>query len=96
MTSLGVFVVYMAIDFVWARYTHHMMVKNAKTAGFLAAVIVLLAGVGTIGFTTDHWLLIPAMAGAFAGTWIATCDTLHNLVRAVRRGRPSGGRATRQ
>lgn len=94
MTALGVFVVYLAIDFVWARYTKHVMAKNAMTAGFLSAAIIFLNGLGTISFTSDHWMLIPAALGAFVGTWVATCEPLGRLVRALRRPSTRRGSAS--
>lgn len=92
MTALGVFAAYLVIDFAWALYTKHVTANNGMTAGLLSAVIVVLNGVGTIGFTTNHWMLVPAAAGAVLGTWIVSCETLRRLGRAVMRGRPSGDR----
>ena len=37
----------------------------------LLAVIICLSGTAAIGYTSDHWLLIPAMLGAFCGTALA-------------------------
>lgn len=93
MTALAVFAVYLAIDFVWALYTKHITANNGTTAGLLSAAVILLNGLGTISFTEDHWMLIPAAIGAFVGTWIVSCDWLRKLGQAVRRGRPSGDRA---
>lgn len=94
MTALGVFAVYLAIDFVWALYTRNMIEKKAMTAGMLSAAIIFLNGLGTIVFTEDHWMLIPAAVGAFTGTVIATCEPLGRLVRALRRGRSRRGSAS--
>jgi uncharacterized membrane protein YfcA len=30
----------------------------------------VLASVAVINYTTNHWLIIPAMAGAFCGTYV--------------------------
>jgi uncharacterized membrane protein YfcA len=35
-----------------------------------AAVVFLIACVAVINYTTNYWLLIPAAAGAFCGTWV--------------------------
>ena len=32
-------------------------------------VVTLTASVAVINYTEDHWALIPALVGAFAGTW---------------------------
>lgn len=91
--AITIFFVYIALDFIWALYTQHLVAKNATTAGLLSAVIIVLSGGGTVAFNENPWLLIPAGAGAFCGTWIASCDWLRRLGRALKRGRPSGGRA---
>lgn len=69
--SLGVFIALFMLDFVWAKYTYAMTQKAAAWAGGYACVIILLGGYAAIGYTQNPWLLVPAMAGAFAGTWLA-------------------------
>lgn len=59
------------VDFVWAKYTHHLVKKEALRASLYAMMIVGFNGLVTIGFTEDHWLLIPTLAGAFVGTYCA-------------------------
>lgn len=66
-----VFIAMFALDFVWARYTFAMTQKRAGAAATYSAVIIGLGGASTINYVSDHWMLIPAAAGAFAGTWLA-------------------------
>lgn len=39
-------------------------------ASIWAAIIFFVASVAFINYVEDHWLLIPAGAGAFAGTYV--------------------------
>lgn len=94
MTALGVFAVYVAIDFVWALYTKHIMAKDSTAAGLSSAAIIFLNGLGTIGFTSNHWLLIPAGLGAFAGTWLAINLAECRLVQSLRRRSSRRGNAS--
>jgi hypothetical protein len=66
-----VFFAMFALDFVWARYTYAMTAKRAGAASGYAGAIVLLSGTAAIGYTSDPWLLVPAVCGAVMGTWLA-------------------------
>ena len=68
------FVVFMsvaALDFVWAHYTKCINSGRAIGAGVYAAIIIVLGGTAVIGYTSDPWMLLPAGAGAFVGTYAA-------------------------
>ena len=67
--ALFVFAVMFCLDFVWARYVQACQDKRAIPAASLGAMLVLLNGVVTISYVADPWMLIPIVAGAFAGTW---------------------------
>lgn len=69
--SAAVFAAMFSLDYGWARYTAAITSRSAATAGAYAAAIIVLSGVTTIGYTGNPWLLIPAVAGAFAGTFTA-------------------------
>lgn len=69
--STIVFAALFALDFVWAKYTTAITAKRPMLASSFASVIILLSGGAAIGYTTEPLMLIPAMAGAFAGTWVA-------------------------
>lgn len=69
-------VVYVAVamlDFVWAFYTKAIQQHHALAAAWWAAGIILLSGSAQIGYTHDPRLLLPAVLGAFTGTY-AACD----------------------
>lgn len=68
---LGVFAAVFALDFAYAIYTRAVTNERAIAAGIYASAIILLAGSAAIGYTSDPWLLIPAMCGAFCGTVLA-------------------------
>jgi hypothetical protein len=69
--ALIVFCALAALDFVWAYYTLAVTKKQSVLAASLASVIILLSGAAAIGYTSNHWMLLPAMAGAFVGTLAA-------------------------
>lgn len=71
LTAVGVFAALFVLDFVWAKYTLAMTQKRAVVASGLASAIILLSGAAQIGYTSAPWLLLPAAAGAFAGTFAA-------------------------
>lgn len=71
LKALGVVACMAALDFVWARYTFAMSKKQPFKAGGYASGIILLSGLTAIGYVSDHWMLLPAMAGAFLGTVLA-------------------------
>jgi hypothetical protein len=66
-----VFVTVFSLDFVWAKYTQAVAGNAAWLAAGTAIVIYALGGVATLGYTSNPWLLLPAVAGAFAGTFTA-------------------------
>lgn len=59
------------LDFVWARYTAAITARLKLRASALAGFIILLSGAAQISYVENHWLLIPAVIGAVAGTWVA-------------------------
>lgn len=67
-----VFTIAAMLDFVWAIYTRHIVARNAGLAAFWAMIVAALIGVNTISYTENNWLLVPAAAGAFVGTYLAT------------------------
>jgi hypothetical protein len=71
MKAIGVFIALFLLDFVWAKYTYAMTERRRVMSAGLASVLILLSGGAAIGYTSDPWMLIPAMLGAFVGTWVA-------------------------
>lgn len=71
ITASLVFAATFALDYVWAYYTRAVQRHAALPAAWWAFGIIILGGVGQIGYVNDPWLLLPAGAGAFAGTFAA-------------------------
>jgi hypothetical protein len=82
---VGVFVVCVLMDFVWARYIHHTAKGNAFKAALWSVAVLVLSGLSIIAYTENHLLLIPSAGGCFVGTYLATSRPLAKLVAAVRR-----------
>lgn len=66
-----VFAVTVALDYAWALYTLATAERRPFAASVSAVAIYALAGFATINYTGNHWMLIPAVAGCFVGTYIA-------------------------
>ena len=65
-----VFFALLIVDVLNAVYIKHIQKNNAILASSTAVVLFLASSVAVIGYVDDHWLLIPATAGAFVGTYI--------------------------
>lgn len=72
-----------ALDLAYAGWTKHLMAKRHAMASAFAAVIIMLSGVGTIAYTHDTWMLIPAALGAACGTYVASSELLTRACRAL-------------
>ena len=70
MKPFLVFVALFTLDFVWARYNICTTSGKALKAGYYSVIIILLGGFSVISYTEDHWMLLPAAAGAFCGTFV--------------------------
>lgn len=69
--AIAVFAALFALDFVWALYTKAIGANRMVLASSYAVALIGLSGAAAIGYTSDPWLLAPAMLGAFAGTFAA-------------------------
>ena len=65
-----VFGAMVALDFVWARYTQACAAKLRLPAAGYAALIMVFNGTVVLGYVHNAWMLIPAIAGAFVGTFL--------------------------
>jgi hypothetical protein len=70
-TWLVIFASMFALDFVWAFYMKAVQRSAAFSAASWAIAITVFNGAVQIGYIADHWLLVPAAAGAFIGTFFA-------------------------
>lgn len=69
--ALATFFGVAALDIVWAGYTIAMVEKKAVISSVYAMAIYAFGGLIIIGYTDHPWLLFPAIAGAFCGTYTA-------------------------
>jgi hypothetical protein len=58
------------LDVVYTYYLRCVADNSVLGASFWSVACYILGSVAVINYTTNHWLLIPAMAGAFAGTFV--------------------------
>jgi uncharacterized membrane protein YfcA len=64
---------FLALFFTDAFYTYYLRAVNNNEvfkSSCWAVAVYLMAGVAIINYTSNHWMLIPACAGAFCGTWV--------------------------
>ena len=58
------------LDVVYTYYLRCVADNSVLGASFWSVACYILGSVAVINYTTNHWLLIPAMAGAFVGTFV--------------------------
>ncbi len=58
------------LDIVYTYYLRCVAKNNAFGASVWSVACYLLGSVAVISYTTNHWLLIPAVFGAFLGTYV--------------------------
>ena len=66
------FITFFAVFFTDIIYTYYLKsVQNNSVwkASFWATVVTATASIAVINYTENHWMLIPSLLGAFAGTW---------------------------
>ena len=59
-----------ATDLIYVYFVRSIQNNQPLQAGLWSVVVTFTASVAVINYTADHWALIPALLGAFAGTWI--------------------------
>jgi len=58
------------LDVVYTYYLKCVATNNVLGASFWSIACYLLGSLAVINYTSNHWLLIPAVFGAFCGTYI--------------------------
>lgn len=71
MSYLFAFFALLFLDFIWAEYTKAVTARRVWAASSLAGVLYLLGGLMAIAYVGNHWILLPAAAGSFAGTFLS-------------------------
>jgi hypothetical protein len=69
---ISIFVLMIVLDWIWAKYNQATVARKAWVASGLAAAIYALGALGVLAYSNDLSLIVPACAGAFVGTFIAT------------------------
>lgn len=73
-TALLVFLAYIALDYVFARYIKATAEKRPMPAGIWSAAILAFTGFVTVSYVSNPWMLIPAALGAFVGTYLSVAQ----------------------
>jgi hypothetical protein len=66
-----VFVATMFVDYAWSVYIRSLATTKMLRAAVWSSIIVFAGGFTTIEYISNHWMLIPAMLGAFLGTLLS-------------------------
>ena len=58
------------LDIVYTYYLRCVATNNVLGASFWSVACYILGSVAVINYTTNNWLMIPAVVGAFCGTYV--------------------------
>lgn len=86
LEALAAFWAVFFADFVWARYITAIAEARKLHASAWAVALLVLSGVATIAYVNNHWMLIPAAAGAFVGTWFSIRKSAPHVGRDKEKG----------
>ena len=62
------FIAVFATDLIYVYFVKSIQADRPLMAAWWSMVVTFTASVAVINYTTDHWALIPALAGAYCGT----------------------------
>jgi hypothetical protein len=71
MTYIITFFAVFFTDIVNTYYIKAIAEDKPLVASLLAALVMLIYSIALISFVNDNLMLIPALLGAFAGTYVA-------------------------
>lgn len=71
MRALYVFLAVALMDYCWARYIRATAERRPLHAGGYAAGLLLVSALVVVSYVEDHALILPAVAGAFVGTYLS-------------------------
>ena len=60
----------MFADVCWTLYFMKVADKKAFQAAMWGSIIILFGAISTTSYVSDHTLIIPAVLGAFLGTYL--------------------------
>ena len=70
MKYIGVFILLVVIDFAWSYYISSIKDGKPYQAAAWSSLMMAMQGLAAIGYTTEPLLLIPAILGAWVGTFL--------------------------
>ena len=70
MTYLITFIAVFLTDVLYIYFIKSIQDNRALQASFWAVIVTGTASITVISYTADHWALVPALAGAFFGTFV--------------------------
>jgi uncharacterized protein YebE (UPF0316 family) len=68
--ALSTFVAVFFVDVFYTYYLKSIQNEKALQASIWAVVVYLVGCYAVISYIDNHWLLLPAAAGAFCGTFV--------------------------
>ena len=69
ITAIGLFVVYGAIDCLYAMWVYAIMNHTPLNAAAMAGSMHFLSAMGVLSYTKNTWYLLPIALGSFCGTY---------------------------
>jgi hypothetical protein len=66
---VGIFLLTLVVDFAWSMYIKSLANNKHMRAVGWSVFISIAGGITVIGYTENHWLLIPAVIGGAVGTY---------------------------
>ena len=70
MNYIITFIAVFLTDVLYIYFIKSIQNNQSLQAAFWAVIVTGTASITVISYTTDHWALIPALAGAFFGTLV--------------------------
>jgi hypothetical protein len=67
---LFVFVMTAIVDWMWGKYIIHTSERSAFKSAMYSSLLTAMGAYITISFVSDHRMLVPAIFGAFFGTYL--------------------------
>lgn len=89
--KLLVFVLACVVDWIWSMYIKTTAHGQTLASSIYASLVVLAGAAITIFYVSDHWLVVPAAAGAFVGTWVSHKQVA--ILKAWNLDEPKSGRS---
>ena len=69
LEALGVFAVVFAADVFWAKYIELIALNSKFKASIYSMFVYLFGAFAITEYVSNKWMIIPAMLGAFTGTY---------------------------